>query len=63
MLDFLGSIVGAVGLIMIMICGGGETMTDCLLCGGIGFSMMALGGTMIDISERRSDVRENEEDG
>lgn len=57
MLDFLGSIVGAVGLIMIMICGGGETMTDALLCGGIGFSLLALGSTMIDISERRQEEK------
>lgn len=53
MMNFIGSIIGAVGLIMIMICGGCETMTDILLSGGIGFSMLALGGTMINISERR----------
>lgn len=53
MMDFLGSVIGAVGLIMIMICGGGETMTDVLLCGGLGFSLLALGGIMIEISERR----------
>lgn len=53
MMDFLGSVIGAVGLIMIMICGGGETMTDFLLCGGIGFSLLVLGGIMIEISERR----------
>lgn len=57
MMDFFGSVIGAVGLIMIMICGGGETMTDILLCGGIGFSMMALGGIMIEISERRHEKK------
>lgn len=57
MMDFLGSIVGAVGLIMIMICGGGETMTDVLLCGGIGFSLLVLGSAMINISERRHEEK------
>lgn len=57
MMDFFGSVIGAIGLIMFMICGGGETMTDFLLCGGLGFSLLALGGIMIEISERRQEKK------
>lgn len=56
----IGTIIGTIGLIMAMICGGGETFLDCVLCGGLGLSMLILGGVLMNVSDALDEKKKEE---
>lgn len=43
----IGSIIGTLGLLGVFICGGGETIAECALCGLLGLAMLMIGGGMV----------------
>ena len=49
--NIAGSIIGTIGLFMIFICGGGETMAACAICGLSGLVLLMIGAAMLSDKE------------
>ena len=45
--NILGSIIATLGLFLIFICGGGETIAACVVCGLSGLALLMIGGAML----------------
>ena len=51
--NILGSIIATLGLFLIFICGGGETIAACAICGLSGFVLLMIGGAMLSDKEEK----------